>query len=199
MKAIKRIFAIAIVAVLAISPAAAQVRFGVKAGVAINTLHFNEDAYKSNNRAGFTGGVMAEFQVPVVGLCFDASLLYAHRNAELKSNETVTYKRDYIDIPVNLKYKFGIVGVENVFDPFVFTGPDFAILMSDKDQSYAKNKTFNTSWNVGFGAEIFNHLQIAATYGLGLSKALDTIGLTSSGETVNGKDHCWTITAAYLF
>ena len=80
MKLVKRVIAVAVVALMAIAPAAAQVRFGVKAGVALNSIHFNKeivnDITDGSNRAGFTGGVMAEVQVPIVGLCVDASLLY---------------------------------------------------------------------------------------------------------------------------
>jgi len=124
MKSLKRILVAAAVALLALAPAAAQVRFGVKAGVALNDLHFNKDIVNdlssTSNRAGFTGGVMAEVQVPIVGLCIDGSVLYAHRSAELKgSKSNEVFKRDYIDIPVNLKYKFNILGLSSIFTPYV--------------------------------------------------------------------------------
>lgn len=203
MKLVKRVIAVAVVALMAIAPAAAQVRFGVKAGVALNSIHFNKeivnDITDGSNRAGFTGGVMAEVHVPIVGLCVDASLLYAHRSAELKgSTSNVVFKRDYIDIPVNLKYKFNIVGLSSIFAPFVYTGPDFAILVSDSKQEGYKNKTLNTSWNLGFGAELFSHLQVSATYGIGITKAMEYVGIKGS-ESVSGKDRYWTVTAAYLF
>lgn len=205
MKLLKRVIAVAVVAVMAMAPAAAQVRFGVKAGVALSSLHFNKkilnDITDGDNRAGFTGGVMCEVQVPVVGLCVDGSLLYAHRSTELKgSSSNEVFKRDYIDIPINLKYKFNIVGISNFFAPFVFTGPDFAILVGDKEQNGYKSKTLNTSWNVGLGAEILKHVQISATYGFGISKALEYVGVSNnSNEGINGKDRYWTVTAAYLF
>lgn len=203
MKSLKRILVAAAVALLAMAPAAAQVRFGVKAGVALNDLHFNKDIVNdlssTSNRAGFTGGVMAEVQVPIVGLCIDGSVLYTHRSAELKgSKSNEVFKRDYIDIPVNLKYKFNILGLSNIFTPYLFTGPDFAILLSDKDQNGYTNKTLNTSWNVGFGAELLRHLQVSATYGIGLSKALEYVGV-GDGQNISGKDRYWTVTAAYLF
>ncbi len=203
MKLFKGVIAVAVCAFMAVAPAAAQVRFGVKAGVALNSIHFNKeivnDLTSGSNRAGFTGGVMAEVQVPIVGLCVDGSLLYTHRSATLKgSTSEEVFKRDYLDIPINLKYKFNIVGLSSIFAPFVYTGPDFAVLVSETKQDGYKNKTLSTSWNIGFGAELFSHLQVSATYGIGVTKAMEYVGIKGS-EKVSGKDRYWTVTAAYLF
>ncbi|MBP5498587.1 MAG: PorT family protein [Muribaculaceae bacterium] len=203
MKIFKRILAIAIVAAVAFAPASAQVRFGVKAGVAINKLSFDKEILSTNNRAGFTGGVMTEIGIPVVGLCVDASLLYAHRNSEI-TDGSAQFKRDFIDIPINLKYKLSFLGSGNVFSPFITTGPDFSILLSKKEGTSEdgtsltwKNKSFNTAWNIGFGFELMKHVQIAASYSFGLNKAIEKISGFSTNET--SKDKYWTITAAYLF
>ena len=47
----------------------------------------------------------------------------------------------------------------------------------------------------GGGVELFSHLQVAATYGWGLSKSSSN----DSGVALYGKNRCWTVTAAYLF
>ena len=60
MKAIKVIF-MTLVMVLGASSAmtaSAQFRFGVKAGVNVNSLHFNKDVFESDNQTGFTGGCL---------------------------------------------------------------------------------------------------------------------------------------------
>ena len=129
-------------------PADAQIRFGVKAGLAINDLKFNKELVNSSNRKGFTGGVMAEFTVPVIGLGMDASLMYARRSFEIaqpnepgfsSSYETMvtTDNRDYLSIPINLKYKVNFPVVSKIIVPFVTTGPDFSILLSKKNLSNA--------------------------------------------------------------
>ncbi|MBD5245794.1 MAG: porin family protein [Barnesiella sp.] len=196
MKIAKRI--ILIVALIAsVATAQAQFRFGVKAGVAINELKFNESAFNSGNRAGFTGGVMAEFTVPVIGVGCDASVMYARRSFEtVTDNTTSTFNRDYINIPVNLKYKIQIPVVSKIITPFITTGPDFSILVSKKNIEQAwSNKKFDTAWTVGAGVQLINHLQVAATYGWGLSKSSSS----DSGLDLYGKNRCWTVTAAYLF
>lgn len=83
MKIAKRIVLMLLLAVAFALPADAQIRFGVKAGLAINDLKFNKELVNSSNRKGFTGGVMAEFTVPVIGLGMDASLMYARRSFEI--------------------------------------------------------------------------------------------------------------------
>lgn len=54
MKTIKTLL-LAIVMVAGMSlPAAAQFRFGVRAGVAVNDLHLDMKTFDGDNRAGFT-------------------------------------------------------------------------------------------------------------------------------------------------
>ncbi|MCM1094271.1 MAG: porin family protein [Lachnospiraceae bacterium] len=176
---IKGIILAAIMIIAMAVPASAQFRFGPKVGITVSELHFSKSVFNEGNRTGFTGGLMTEFTVPIIGLGFDASVMYA-RHSE---------KRDYIDIPVNLKYKFGLPVIGKIITPFLTTGPSFSVLV--KDLSGAKN--FSTSWNFGLGVALVNHIQVAASYGFGISKAAYV------EDAGSGKDRCWTITAAYLF
>lgn len=180
------------------SPAQAQVRFGVKGGVTINELKWNKDIVSSDNRAGFTAGLMIEIGMPVVGLGIDASALYAHRENELYL-EGAKLKRDYIDFPINVKYKLQIPVLSKVISPFVTTGPDFALLLGDTEKADFSTRKWNTSWNVGFGVELFRKVQVHANYGIGLTKAFEYIGKEVDSTPVKGKDKYWTITAAYMF
>lgn len=82
-KQLRALLAIAAVVISGMAMKAdAQFRFGLRAGVAVNSLHFNKSTFDASNRAGFTGGVMTEFTIPVVGVGFDASLMYVRRNQE---------------------------------------------------------------------------------------------------------------------
>lgn len=209
IKSVTSVVVLAIVMLLSATSANAQLKFGLKAGAAINDLKFSEDVFSKENRAGFTGGIMLEFTVPVIGLGFDASAMYVHRsvNAEntedfgsLTEEEKDGLGRDYIDIPINLKYKLNLPGVGSVIKPFVTTGPSFAFLVSKKAISDAlKNKTCDIAWNFGFGIELFSKVQVAASYGLGLTNTLEYVNLTGNKETIEGKNRYWTVTAAYLF
>ena len=55
------------------------------------------------------------------------------------------------------------------------------------------------AWNFGFGVELFSKVQVAASYGLGLTKSLEAVGVMDNGVDIDGKNRYWTVTAAYLF
>ena len=194
-------FLVAAVAIFASAlPAEAQFKFGLKAGVAVNGIHFDEDMFKSDNCAGFTGGAMIEFTVPVLGLGLDASVMYVRRNSEwLENNQITTDNRSYIDIPVNLKWKINIPLINAIARPYLTTGPSFSFLTSKKalEDAY-KNSSFDTAWNFGLGVELFKKVQVGANYGIGLTKARKAVDVTGTGA-VEGRNKYWTITAAYLF
>ncbi|MDE5812153.1 MAG: PorT family protein [Muribaculaceae bacterium] len=209
MKSFKRILIIALVAMAAVLPASAQFRFGVKAGVAVNSLKLNKDILDGDNRAGFTGGVMAEFTVPVLGLGMDASVLYASRGAKIEQEvegtndvEIVNKTRSYIDIPLNFKWKIGLPVVGKIVSPFITTGPDFSFLCSKKNfQNAISNRKFDVAWNFGVGVQFVNHVQVAASYGLGLTNSVSgSEGLNSTLlKDFKGKNRAWTVTVAYIF
>ncbi|MDE6498573.1 MAG: PorT family protein [Muribaculaceae bacterium] len=209
MNIIKR-GALVVALILAVaSTASAQFRFGVRAGIQTNALHFNESTFDSDNRAGFTGGVMAEFTAPVIGIGVDLGVMYTHRTAQFTdktpgaTTETKTDKRDYIEIPLNLKWRISLPVVDNIIRPYIFTGPSFAILTSKKAFEAAfQNRSCDVAWNVGAGVELFKHVQVGAGYGFGLTKAfekLGTVGTNGESGIINSRTRCWTITAAYLF
>lgn len=199
MKTIKVLIVMAIVAIASV-PAQAQFKFGPKVGLTVNELHFNSSTFNSDNRAGFTAGAMLEFTMPVAGWGFDASVMYVRRNTQWLENNNVTKdNRDYIDIPINLKWKINIPLINNIVRPYLATGPSFSFLTSRKSMAGAyNNRKFDTAWNFGFGLELFKHVQVGASYGLGMTKALKTVGATGSAG-VSGRNRYWTVTAAYLF
>ena len=60
-------------------PAQAQIHFGVKGGLNLSKASFSNvsENFKKDNFTGFFIGPMAEFNIPIVGLGVDASLLFA--------------------------------------------------------------------------------------------------------------------------
>lgn len=201
----KTIFCVALVAALFLAiPANAQFKIGPKVGVNISTLSLGGDLsknFKSSNVSSFTGGVMAEFMVPVIGIGLDASVMYTRKGSDLKNlveNSTEKQHTDYVEIPINLKYKFSLPVVGSFMSPFVYAGPSFAFRVGDNLADQYKNKSFETAINLGLGLEFFSHLQIAAQYGWGLGKTME-LDDNLINATLNGKSRAWTVTAAYLF
>ncbi len=201
MKNLKRMLFVAIAVVLMSTAATAGgFRWGFKAGMALNSIHFNEtvweDVKSTDNRAGFTGGLTCEFTIPVIGLGLDASLMYMHRS-DKSGDEKMN--RDYIELPINLKYKIGLPVVGNIVTPYLFTGPSFAVLAGKTEIAEGlKSKRCDVAWNFGLGVELFKHLQVGASYGLGITKAMESAGKVE-GAKIEGKNKYWTVTAAWLF
>ena len=201
----KRFWALAL-ALAVIMPAMAQFRFGVRAGLNVNSLHFNKEIFDENNRAGFTGGVMAEFTVPIIGVGADLGVMYVRRNSQFmqtladKTTEVQNLNSDYIEIPLNIKYKIGIPAISSILKPYIFTGPSFAFLTSKQHiENFVHDKTCDIAWNFGLGLEFFNHLQVGASYGLGMTKAFQAVNLAGDAAGIEGKNRYWTVTAAWLF
>ena len=177
-------------------------------------MRLNSDVFNSDNRAGFTGGLMMEVNVPLVGIAFDLSVMYVHRlnNNSLKAGASDSpdqssmltadsyIKRDYIEIPLNFKYKIGLPIVGKVVSPYLFTGPSFAFLASKRHINEAyKNKAFDVAWNFGVGLQLFTHLQVGASYGLGITKTVEKVSSITAGPEITGRNNYWTVTAAWLF
>ncbi len=191
-------------------------RFGPRIGTEVNSMRLNSNVFDSDNRAGFTGGLMFEANVPVIGLSFDLSVMYVHRvndntvksgmagtdpNEDAMLNIDSYRKRDYIELPLNFKYRFGLPVVGKFVSPYVFTGPSFAFLTSRRAINEAfRNKSVDVSWNFGVGVQLISHLQIGASYGVGITKTVERLnvgGITGTGDL--GRNNYWTITAAWLF
>lgn len=204
MTFIKRFWALAL-ALAVVMPAMAQFKVGPRLGVNVNSLHFNSSTFDNENRAGFTGGVQAEFTVPLIGIGMDASVMYVKRSSAWVDTQTQKIggkiHNDYIEIPINVKYKLSLPMISKIFAPYVFTGPSFSFLTSKKIVSDIENRKTDIAWNFGLGIQLIEHLQIGASYGIGLNKAVNFVapstGVQSAG--IEGKNKYWTITAAWLF
>lgn len=187
MKKIVGFLMVALLALMAL-PANAQLKFGIKGGVNISSVHFNSDVLKADNVTGFQVGPMIETTLPLVGVGIDAAVLYSQKGLETTSVGGVktSMKTDYIDVPVNLKWKFGlpIVKAYLAAGPYIGfrVGGDkfWDIPGSVADQVKAKN--FSAGLNFGAGVELISHLQVGFNYGLGLTDnyALGSKGLSSS-------------------
>lgn len=186
------------VAFLAVAiPSQAQLRFGVKGGLNITSVHFDSDLLKSDNVTGFHIGPMIEATMPLLGFGFDAALLYSQKGMESSSSGVkTTMKTSYIDVPVNLKWKFGLPIVKaylaaGPYASFRVGGDKIWNVLSDQ----LETKSFGAGLNFGAGVEVFNHLQVGFNYELGLTDNFSAEKLDLSSN----KNRGWTISAAILF
>ncbi|MBD5314255.1 MAG: porin family protein [Bacteroides sp.] len=198
MKSVKALL-ITLVMILGASamPAQAQFKFGPRVGLTVNDLHFNKDVVNSDNQTGWTAGFTGEFTVPVIGISADLSAMYVRRNSKFMEN--TKDNRDYIEIPLNIKYKLGLPVISKFVVPYVGVGPSVSFLTSRRHIENAfKNKSVDWALNFGFGVQLFSHVDLNARYGLGLTKAITTFsGAEKAG--IEGKNRYWTISLGYYF
>ena len=182
----KRIISVLLVAVCIgmAMPAQAQLKWGVKGGVNVAKVTFDDKLLKSDNMAGFFIGPMAEFTIPVVGLGIDGSLLFSQKGIKADNDAVKQYG---LDIPVNLKYNIGLGSLLGIY---LAAGPDY-----DKRRAMV-------GVNVGAGLKLVKHLQIGFNYNIPLGKSGDVTwkdGFDSVFKADSYKTKTWQISAAYLF
>lgn len=193
----KRIISVLLVAVCIgmAMPAQAQLKWGVKGGVNVAKVTFDDKLLKSDNMAGFFIGPMAEFTIPVVGLGIDGSLLFSQKGIKADNDAVKQYG---LDIPVNLKYNIGLGSLLGIY---LAAGPDFYFDFKGNENGYDKRRAI-VGVNVGAGLKLVKHLQIGFNYNIPLGKSGDVTwkdGVSSVFKADSYKTKTWQISAAYLF
>ena len=201
-----------VAAMMFATSANAQVKFGLKGGLNVTSMSFSEDVFDASNKTGFFVGPMVKVTVPIVGLSFDAAALYDQKEADVKYTGTdgelgkTTVRQKSINIPVNVRYGFGLSSLANAF---LFAGPQWGINVGDKNfkwnetSSYSLKKS-NFSVNVGAGFTLLSHLQISANYNIACGKSADASlvkaaeALTNAGKD-KSRNNSWQIALGYWF
>ena len=206
----KKIFILACIMMTTLfaTESSAQIKFGLKGGLNVTSMNFSKEVLDAGNRTGFFIGPTVLFTLPVVGLGIDASAVYDQREAELKygGKESDKLKTQAINIPINLRYGFGL---GNTASLFLFAGPQFGFNVGDKHQNLVKDaldwrlNTSNFSVNVGAGVMLLSHLQVGANYNIvcgktGEATVLNTVGNLAKG-VVRGRTNSWQVSLAYYF
>lgn len=183
-------------------PAQAQFRFGLKGGLNISTLSFSSDLFKGDNRTGFFIGPMAEFTIPVVGLGLDVAALYNQSKGkadyyEEGVSEDKTLKT--IEIPVNLKWSFGL---GSTLGGYIAAGPQFGFnvgsgLFNIGSETFDMKKSY-TTFNVGAGVKLVQHLHIGLNYNFGINKMAKAF-IDDYEGSVEMKRNTWQVSLAYMF
>lgn len=174
--------------------AQAQLRFGLKGGLNISKVTFSSNDISSDNRTGFFVGPMAEFTAPIIGLGIDAAALYTQSGAKLKSeDENIDKTLKTIEIPVNLKYNFGLGSIAGAY---IAAGPQFGFNVGSGHLGDYDIKNCNTTFNVGAGVKLISHLQIGLNYNFSVNKVAK---YEYEGKKYDMKKNTWQVSLAYLF
>ncbi len=198
----KKIFAVVLLAVAFAMPSKAQFSWGIQAGLNMSNISVKDAADNVGtavkSRTGFFVGPTVKFTLPLVGLGIDASALYDQREGKA-GDETI--KSQSIQIPINVRYGFGLGSVAEVF---AFAGPQFGFKLSgDKDFGAAEwtLKSSNLSANIGIGATVLSKLQAKLNYNIALGKTgeVDATVAGVTKEISSAKFNAWQVSLAWFF
>jgi opacity protein-like surface antigen len=198
MKSIKIILTITLLIV--VSAAHSQIRIGAKGGVNVAYAKFSKDVFDAENLTGFNIGPVIEFMLG--GLGFDAAVLYTQKG--FKSKEE-TVKDSYLQIPVNLKYKFGLTSIK----PYIAAGPYIDLKIAGDNvweipsnvagaKEQIKSKDFGAGLNFGAGIEVAKMIQLGVNWSWGLTNNYSSFDVKES-ESYKGKSVIWSGSVIVLF
>ena len=150
-------------------------KFGLKAGVNISTLKWNSDI-DGDARIGLHAGGLAHIHL-TPQWALQPEVYYSAEGGKMNvsSNEEVTWKNDYVNIPLLLQYNF-----DNGFR--LQAGPQLGLMVSSKVEDQDGNeddadevfKSTNVSLGFGLGYLTYSGLGIDARYNLGLNRITES-------------------------
>ena len=190
-----------------------KVKLGIKAGLNLATLTFDESELDSSSKAGFAAGVMIE--IPMTKkISIQPEIMYSQQGTKTSfsdsdvtnSNYESTIKLNYLNIPVMLKY-YVIEGLS------VQAGPQIGILLKannkykDNFLGYDNQESFDlkeystgidTSVNVGLGYQFKDKFYTDLRYNISYSNVFKD-GDTNHFIDNDMKNRVLQITIGYFF
>ena len=187
MKKIVSVLMVAVALMMA-APAQAQlIKFGVKGGMNFAKLDTGVKSWvdAKESSTGFFIGPMAEVTLPILGLGVDGALMFSQRGKD-------DFKKQGIEIPLNLKYTIGLGSILGVY---FAAGPDFFFNFKDIDIENLEAKKTQVSLNLGAGLKLLKKLQVGIVYQIPMGDSFD---LKALGQKI-GDTKTWQVSAAYIF
>ncbi|OCX54494.1 hypothetical protein BEL04_09660 [Mucilaginibacter sp. PPCGB 2223] len=187
-----------------------DLQFGIRAGLSFASQSIsNPDIISTNSITTYNLSIIAEkplknsfYLQTALGLTGKGVITY-------ENAETSTYKLTYVDVPLNVLYKFSLPGMGKLY---VGTGPYLSAGLSGNVQFENTNNTsgqqlefgssqdykrFDIGVNLTGGFELNNHLTFNTNYALGLNNiATDDATNTAVMST---KNRVFSIGLGFLF
>lgn len=177
----KKIFSLAVVAVVALGASAQNIQFGVKGGLNISNL---TKASNSKAKIGFNAGVTADYQL-AENLYVLSGLEYTTKGAKFSDVEvsSASFNLNYLQLPIHAGYKMSIADDTRLV---LHAGPYLAYALSAKTKVGSKKADIIDGINrfdagLGIGAKVeLGKISV----GLGVDYGLTTI----NKDAKNGKN-----------
>lgn len=193
------------VAFLQVTPADAQIKWGLESGVNMSKVSIKGDggSFGSSNRTGWFVGPKVQVAMPVIGLGMDASVLYSQKRMKLETAGGISHNKSmaYLEIPVNLRYNFGL---SNLAEVYLATGPQYnwyvgSRNLKDGDGSIGRLERSTFSWNVGTGVTLLHLFQLGVTYNIAMDETGKLNGRNEDTKRFDVKNNTWQVRLSYLF
>ncbi|HEY3389476.1 MAG TPA: porin family protein [Prolixibacteraceae bacterium] len=176
-------------------------RIGIKAGVNFANMNFSSSGVSMSPKSitAFHAGLVADFKC-VNNLYFNTGLLYSLKGTKMDlGGINGTDKIHYLEIPLNMAYKFSITETS---DFFIQAGPYLAYGLSGKDKSdgittdlFSEKLVKRFDWGLGFGGGVeLGSIVASLNYQLGLADLNDD---STTNATIKSK--VFQISLAYMF
>jgi len=195
----KKTLIIVCIIIASVSSASAQFRYGFRLGASFSDAKMKKAPdYSLVNRSGFEGGIAFEYQHPNSGLAADVAILYNRYNVQLKDPDGATgsFGRNYLEIPLHVKYKFWLSSFHDLLAPLIYTGTSFLMRLDDSHGRAVAMTGLQPGWDVGIGIDIVNFIQITGGYRFALSNSVKSFaGCPDASIRSNG----WNVAATILF
>lgn len=180
------------------------IKFGVKGGLDIQNMKFNESVFNTENKLGWFVGPTLQVSLPIGGLGVDIAGLYDQKETKIGEQ---TIKQKSILVPLNARLKLGIGSSAGIY---VAAGPQFAFNVGDDEFKWNKDNVENTfqlkksafSVNLGAGIYFSSHLEIGFAYNIAMGSTADASWKAATDATFHKDDtkpKSWQISAAYYF
>ena len=201
----KRFFSLVVLfSAMAMAVQAQNVKFGVKGGLDIQNMKFDNSVFNTDNKLGWFVGPTLQVSLPIGGLGVDIAGLYNQKKYEVNGE---SIKQQSILVPVNARLNLGIGSTAGLY---VAAGPQFSFNIGDDKFEWKKDNVENTfqlkksafSVNLGAGIYFSDHLEIGFAYNIALGSTADaTWGKATDPAALNDdtKPKSWQISAAYYF
>ncbi len=178
--------------------AEAQLRYGFRLGGSFATPSLSDAPGMSVKKgSGFSGGLLLEYQMENNGFAPDIAVLFTRYSSRLIDEVAGPAKlgRNFIEVPLHLKYKFFLSSTNNLVAPMVYTGPSLLIRLGKGNPEQMSTKSLQPGWDLGVGLDIINFIQLSAGYRFGLGNAVSRSAVPGACLHTNG----WNISANIIF
>ena len=201
----KRFFYLVVLfSAMAMAVQAQNVKFGVKGGLDIQDMKFDNSVFNTDNKLGWFAGPTLQVSLPIGGLGIDIAGLYNQKKYEVNGE---SIKQQSILVPVNARLNLGIGSTAGLY---VAAGPQFSFNIGDDKFEWKKDNVENTfqlkksafSVNLGAGIYFSDHLEIGFAYNIALGSTADATWRKATDAAFHEDDtkpKSWHISAAYYF